>query len=377
MKKKIILVFGTRPEAVKMAPLYDALSDDPDFEAVTVVTAQHREMLDQVMDIFGMKAAHDLDLMKPNQPITYVMTQGLEALHAIFAAERPEAVLVHGDTTTTFVASLAAFYARIPVGHVEAGLRTGNIYSPFPEEMNRRLTGTICTWHFAPTEAARRNLATEGVPSERIVITGNTVIDALRTALSKPYDFEDPDLARAASVPGERLILVTAHRRENFGAPLESLFRAILEIADRHPDTRFIYPVHMNPNVTEPAHRILKHPRVLLCKPLEYLPFINLMARSHLILTDSGGLQEEGPSLGKPVIVFRDTTERPEAIEAGTALLAGNDFDGVLGALDSLLSDATLYSSMANAVNPFGDGHAAGRIVSFLRGALCPGRSMA
>lgn len=370
MKKiRAMLVFGTRPEAIKMAPLYLEMAASQDFEPLVVVTAQHREMLDQVLEIFQIKPFRDLDLMKPDQPITHVVSQGLESLYKIFLEQKPDCVLVHGDTTTTFVASLAAFYADIPVGHVEAGLRTGNIRSPFPEEMNRRLTGTTATWHFSPTQGARDNLLAEGKSPHSIVVTGNTVIDALQKALEKPYSFQEPALASLLR-DNEKFLLVTAHRRENFGQPLCNLFKDLKAFVEEFPDFRVVYPVHPNPNVLKPAREMLNHPRILLLEPLDYLPFINLMNRCHLIVTDSGGLQEEAPSLGKPVILFRDTTERPEAVQAGTTILAGTEKGRVLELLRELCIDHNRYESFARAANPFGDGQACGRIMDFLRERL-------
>ncbi|PKK91966.1 MAG: UDP-N-acetylglucosamine 2-epimerase (non-hydrolyzing) [Candidatus Wallbacteria bacterium HGW-Wallbacteria-1] len=366
---KIILVFGTRPEAIKMAPLFLQLQKHGEFEPVIVITAQHRDMLDQVMDIFEMTPCHDLDLMKPDQPITHVVSQGIEKLFTIISSEKPDGVLVHGDTTTTFVASLASFYARVPVGHIEAGLRTGNIYSPFPEEMNRRLTSRVAAWHFAPTDGARSNLLREGIADHSIAVTGNTVIDALRIAIEKPFEFNHPKL-RELIEENRKIILVTAHRRENFGAPLNNLFSDLLDFVAENEDFHIVYPVHPNPNVLKPATEKLVHPRILLVQPLDYLPFVNLMNHCFAIVTDSGGLQEEAPGLGKPVIVFRDTTERPEAIEAGTAILAGTERGNVLGHLKRLVLEPEFFKTMAQATNPFGDGNASIRIVDFLRSRL-------
>ncbi|MDB4734018.1 UDP-N-acetylglucosamine 2-epimerase (non-hydrolyzing), partial [Planctomycetota bacterium] len=335
----VLLVFGTRPEAIKMAPVHRALAQDPRFRVRVCVTAQHREMLDQVLELFGIEPEYDLDLMRPGQDLSAITGSVLEGLKGVLEEAAPDYVLVHGDTTTTMAASLAAYYARVPVGHVEAGLRTGDIYSPWPEEMNRRLTGSIATLHFAPTEAARANLLREGVDDARIAVTGNTVIDALLTMVERARAggegefserFEGIDLDR-------RLVLVTGHRRENFGGGFERICQALAELS-RTPDVEIVYPVHLNPNVQEPVHRILGSlPNVHLIAPQEYLPFLFLMDRAHLIITDSGGIQEEAPSLGKPVLVMRDTTERPEAVEAGTVRLVGTDAKVIVDAARTLL----------------------------------------
>jgi UDP-N-acetylglucosamine 2-epimerase (non-hydrolysing) len=368
----VLLVFGTRPEAIKMAPVHRALAQDPRFRVRVCVTAQHREMLDQVLNLFGIEPEYDLDLMRPGQDLSAITGSVLEGLKGVLEEAAPDYVLVHGDTTTTMAASLAAYYARVPVGHVEAGLRTGDIYSPWPEEMNRRLTGSIATLHFAPTEAARANLQREGVDDARIAVTGNTVIDALLTMVERARAggegefserFEGIDLDR-------RLVLVTGHRRENFGGGFERICQALAELA-RTPDVEIVYPVHLNPNVQEPVHRILGSlPNVHLIAPQEYLPFLFLMDRAHLIITDSGGIQEEAPSLGKPVLVMRDTTERPEAVEAGTVRLVGTDAKVIVDAARTLLEDEDEYRSMSFAHNPYGDGAASKRIADALAAAI-------
>ncbi len=368
----VLLVFGTRPEAIKMAPVHRALAQDPRFRVRVCVTAQHREMLDQVLELFGIEPEYDLDLMRPGQDLSAITGSVLEGLKGVLEEAAPDYVLVHGDTTTTMAASLAAYYARVPVGHVEAGLRTGDIYSPWPEEMNRRLTGSIATLHFAPTEAARANLLREGVDDARIAVTGNTVIDALLTMVERARAggegefserFEGIDLDR-------RLVLVTGHRRENFGGGFERICEALAELS-RTPDVEIVYPVHLNPNVQEPVHRILGSlPNVHLIAPQEYLPFLFLMDRAHLIITDSGGIQEEAPSLGKPVLVMRDTTERPEAVEAGTVRLVGTDAKVIVDAARTLLEDEDEYRSMSFAHNPYGDGAASQRIADALAAAI-------
>ncbi len=370
--KKILTVFGTRPEAIKMAPVVKELERHPDvFEAKVCVTAQHRQMLDQVLELFNIIPHYDLDIMKPGQSLTDVTCNVLQGLAPVLESFRPDVVLVHGDTTTTMAASLAAYYQKIDVGHVEAGLRTGNIYSPWPEEMNRKLAGAITRYHFAPTERSKENLLREGVPAEFIHVTGNTVIDALldvvvkvrtdrglREEMGKRFDFLNPD---------KRLILVTGHRRENFGNGFENICMALKEIATANSDVEILYPVHLNPNVQEPVHRLLSGcPSVHLIEPLDYLPFVYLMDRSYLIITDSGGVQEEAPSLGKPVLVMRDTTERPEAVTAGTVRLVGTDKDRIVAEATELLENQTSYESMSLAHNPYGDGKAAKRIGALL-----------
>lgn len=363
-KWKVMTIFGTRPEAIKMAPLVLELQKHPDeIESIVTVTAQHREMLDQVLHAFNITPDYDLNIMKNRQTLIDVATRGLEGLDEIMKKAQPDIVLVHGDTSTTFIGSLAAFYNKIAVGHVEAGLRTWDKFSPWPEEMNRQLTGVLADLHFSPTEKSAQNLLNEGKPEDRIYITGNTAIDALHTTVKDDYNHPILD-----EIGDDRLILLTAHRRENLGEPMRNMFRAINRILDKHPDTQVIYPVHMNPAVREVADEILgNNNRVHLIEPLEVVDFHNFAARSHIILTDSGGIQEEAPSLGKPVIVLRDTTERPEGIAAGTLKLAGTDEDTIFNLTDALLSDEAEYSAMAKASNPYGDGHASERIVSALK----------
>lgn len=369
---KVLTVFGTRPEAIKMAPLVHALAQDDKIEARLCVTAQHREMLDQVLQLFAIVPDYDLNIMRPGQGLTEIASRILEGLKAVFNEFTPDVVLVHGDTTTTFAASLAAFYHRIPVGHVEAGLRTGNLYSPWPEEANRTLTGHLASYHFTPTETARQNLLRENLPAARMFVTGNTVIDALfwvrdrvlsdnalRNSLAARYPFLDAS---------KKMILVTGHRRESFGGGFERICSALAEIVHRHPDAQIVYPVHLNPNVSEPVNRILRDiDNIVLIEPQEYLSFVYLMLRSWMILTDSGGIQEEAPSLGKPVLVMRDTTERPEAVEAGTVRLVGTDVKKIVSEVTRLLMDEEAYQSMNRAHNPYGDGLACQRIVQALK----------
>lgn len=371
--KKIAVVFGTRPEAIKLAPLIISLKSDPRFKCRICVTGQHREMLDQVLDIFGIEPDADLNLMQPDQTLSGLTARTVEAVDRWLAAEKPDLVLVQGDTTTVLGTALAAFYQRIPVGHVEAGLRTHNLYSPWPEEANRLLTSHLATLHFAPTELNKQNLLNEGIRAEGIHVTGNTVIDALFLALDK-IRLNPPSIA---GLPPEfmtqgndrPLVLITGHRRENFGQGFESICQAIAELARRFPKTQFVYPVHLNPNVREPVYRILSpfvYKNVHLIDPLPYLPFVAMMNRATLILTDSGGIQEEAPSLGKPVLVMRDTTERPEAISAGTVKLVGTEYSRIIEETSILLTDRTEYDSMARAHNPYGDGKATQRIVHVL-----------
>ncbi|RQS62502.1 UDP-N-acetylglucosamine 2-epimerase (non-hydrolyzing) [Burkholderia sp. Bp8963] len=369
--KRVLVVFGTRPEAIKMAPLVHALRECADFNVSVCVTAQHREMLDQVLELFDIRPEFDLDLMRSRQTLTDITSGILINIGNVIEPARPDIVLVHGDTTTTLAASLAAFYRHIPVGHVEAGLRTGDLWSPWPEEMNRRFTDTISSWHFAPTLQAQQNLISEGVAPERVVLTGNTVIDAL-LAIKRRLD-EEPELtAEVASRypfldPVRRLILVTGHRRESFGEPFRQFCAALHILASDHPEVQIVYPVHLNPLVREPAEELLSgHENIFLLGPQEYLPFVFLMSRAYFVMTDSGGVQEEAPALGKPVLVTRDTTERPEAIEAGTARLVGTDILTILSTASELLNDADAYQRMAQAANPYGDGHACERIVSAL-----------
>ena len=364
---KVLTVFGTRPEAIKMAPLVKHLQTLPGVTGRVCVTAQHRQMLDQVLELFEIRPDHDLDLMRPGQDLYTISAEILRSIRAVYEAERPDIVLVHGDTTTSFVATLAAFYQRIPVGHVEAGLRTGNLYSPWPEEANRRLTGTLAALHFAPTPTARDNLLRENVAEDTIVVTGNTVIDALLAVTAKLEAAPELSASLAARFPflrdGAPLLLITGHRRENFGDGFERICEAIAQLARRYPEMDLVYPVHLNPNVQAPVHRLLAGiANVHLIEPQDYLPFVYLMARSTLLLTDSGGIQEEAPSLGKPVLVMRDTTERPEAVAAGTVRLVGTDSDAIVAAASELLDDEQAYRRMSVAHNPYGDGQACQRI---------------
>ncbi|ELB2966990.1 UDP-N-acetylglucosamine 2-epimerase (non-hydrolyzing) [Vibrio parahaemolyticus] len=370
-KKKILTVFGTRPEAIKMAPLVHALAADERFEAKCCVTAQHREMLDQVLELFEITPDYDLNLMKAGQTLNDVTARIVQELKPVLQEFQPDVVLVHGDTATTFAASLAAYYEQIEVGHVEAGLRTGNIYSPWPEEANRRLTGVLTNYHFAPTETSKENLLRENFSPEDIVVTGNTVIDALLMVKDKIESDSDLSATLAAQFPflddSKELILVTGHRRESFGGGFERICEALAQTAKQHPNVQILYPMHLNPNVREPVNRILGDvENVLLIEPQQYLPFIYLMSRSHIILTDSGGIQEEAPSLGKPVLVMRDTTERPEAVAAGTVKLVGTDVEKITASLDSLLKDEEAYKEMSFAHNPYGDGKACQRILDAL-----------
>ena len=364
---KIMPVFGTRPEAIKMAPLIKLLEAQENIKVITTVTAQHREMLDQVLDLFKIKPVYDLDIMKPGQSLTEITVGVLSKIEQIIGQEKPDLILVHGDTSTTFVSSLAAFYHRIPVGHVEAGLRTYNKYSPFPEEMNRKLTGCLADLHFAPTQTAKEALQKEGVPLDRIVVTGNTVIDALLQTVDKSYIFQDEEL-NTLDFAKKKVILLTAHRRENLGVRMEHIFQAVRKIVDKNPGVEVVFPVHLNPLVQEAARQVLGGlEQVKLVPPLEYKAFANLMDRCYLVLTDSGGLQEEAPALGKPVLVLRDTTERPEAVTAGTVKLVGTDPEKIIAETTSLLVNSDLYWKMAAAVNPYGDGKAAERILQAIR----------
>ena len=371
--KKILSIFGTRPEAIKMAPLIKELEKHPDFfESRVCVTAQHRQMLDQVLDLFSIQPEYDLNIMKPGQSLTDITCNVLQGMAPVLEEFKPDIVLVHGDTTTTMAASLAAYYQRIPVGHVEAGLRTGNIYSPWPEEMNRRMASAMTHYHFAPTERSKQNLLNEGIPENSIVVTGNTVIDALLRVVEKVRT--DTGLQRKMAErfsflnPNKRLILVTGHRRENFGQGFESICLALKIIVETHDDVEILYPVHLNPNVQKPVNNILEGvDGIHLIQPQDYLPFVYLMNRSYLIITDSGGIQEEAPSLGKPVLVMRDTTERPEAVEMGTVKLVGTDTQNIVDNINRLLMDDEVYGLMANTVNPYGDGKACGRIIEALK----------
>lgn len=382
--KKIMLVFGTRPEAIKMAPLVKEFQKHPEeFETIVCVTGQHREMLDQVLHIFDIKPDYDLNIMKQGQDLYDVTARVLTGMRDIFKVCRPDVVLVHGDTTTSTAAALAAFYQQIPVGHIEAGLRTHNIYSPWPEEMNRQITGRIATYDFAPTPLSRENLLKENVPDSQITVTGNTVIDALYWVVDKIKSDKDLDksleneLAKAGYdvtrlSGGKKLVLITGHRRENFGDGFISMCTAIKDLTNKYPDVDFVYPMHLNPNVRKPIHEVFGENltglgNMFFIEPLEYLSFVYLMEKSTIVLTDSGGIQEEAPGLGKPVLVMRDTTERPEALDAGTVKLVGTDYDKIVNEVSRLLDDPEAYEKMSKAVNPYGDGKACGRIVGRLR----------
>ena len=358
---KVMSVFGTRPEAIKMAPLVQELARRPEFESLCCLTGQHRQMLDSVMEIFHLKAQYDLDIMERQQTLSSITTKTLLGMERVLTEAEPDLILVHGDTSTTFAGALAAFYHKVPVGHVEAGLRTYDKYSPFPEEMNRTLVGDIATLHFAPTRANAENLRRESVQGE-IFITGNTVIDAMKTTVRPDFVFEDETLNRL-DFPEKQVITLTCHRRENYGAPMEAILTAVRTIVEENPNVEVVYPVHLSPVVQDCAHRLLgDHPRIHLIAPLDVAQMHNLMARSYLVLTDSGGLQEEAPALGKPVLVLRRETERPEAIAAGTAKLAGVETEPIVALTQELLQGGEAYARMAHAVNPYGDGKACGRI---------------
>jgi len=379
--KKILTVFGTRPEAIKMAPLVKELEKEKVFESKVCVTAQHREMLDQVLEIFDIKPDYDLNIMKPNQDLYDITSNILLGIKKVLDDFKPDLVLVHGDTTTTFATTLASFYKKIAVGHIEAGLRTGNIYSPWPEEANRKLTGVLAKYHFAPTNTAKENLLKEGIKEENIIVTGNTVIDALFLALEKIKQDKNLEqeiinkinskISTHYSLLTTNYILITGHRRENFGEGFINICEAIKELAIKYPDFNFVYPVHLNPNVRKPVNEILSDlDNVFLIEPLDYLPFVYLMSKSYLILTDSGGIQEEAPSLGKPVLVMRDTTERPEALEAGTVKLVGTDKEKIIKEVSKLIEEKDEYDKMSTSINPYGDGIASKRIVEFLKETL-------
>jgi UDP-N-acetylglucosamine 2-epimerase (non-hydrolysing) len=379
---KVMLVFGTRPEAIKMAPLVKLLQSRPQFDVIVAVTGQHRQMLDQVLTLFEIVPQYDLNIMKPGQDLTDVTCRILQGMRDVLRQEHPNLVFVHGDTSTSTAAALAAFYEQIPVCHVEAGLRTGDIYSPWPEEMNRRLTGRIATWHFAPTERARQNLLAENTDDSHIVVTGNTVIDALKIVVDKIE--KNPQLAQSLDAQlvtlgydvtrladgKRRMVLITGHRRENFGEGFVSICKSIKELSHRYPDVDFVYPMHLNPNVRRPIREMfsnIKHDNVFFIEPLDYLPFVYMMKQSYLILTDSGGIQEEAPSLGKPVLVMRAVTERPEALEVGTIKLVGTDFDLIVGETSKYLDDAAYYGKHTRIANPYGDGFACERIADALK----------
>lgn len=369
--KKILTVFGTRPEAIKMAPLVKALKAQTGFDTRVCVTAQHRQMLDQVLSLFDITPEYDLNIMQPGQDLYDITGRILQGLRGTLKEFKPDAVLVHGDTSTTFATALAAFYEQIPVGHVEAGLRTGNLYAPWPEEANRKLTGVLARWHFAPTETSKQNLLKEGVHSDNIYVTGNTVIDALlwvRDRINNRPELQNTYAQQFRFLqPGRKLVLVTGHRRENFGGGFERICEALSRLARSNPSIDIVYPVHLNPNVQAPVNRLLRQePNIHLIEPLDYAPFVYLMDRSDIILTDSGGIQEEAPSLGKPVLVMRDTTERPEAVLAGTVKLVGTNVDAIVNAVSELISSERAYQIMAAAHNPYGDGLAAQRIVATL-----------
>jgi len=379
--KKILTVFGTRPEAIKMAPLVKELEKEKAFESRVCVTAQHREMLDQVLEIFDIKPDYDLNIMKPNQDLYDITSNILLGIKEVLDDFKPDLVLVHGDTTTTFATTLASFYKKISIGHVEAGLRTGNIYSPWPEEANRKLTGILAKYHFAPTNTAKKNLLKEGIKEENIIVTGNTVIDALFLVLEKIKQDKNLEqeiinkinskISTHYSLLNTNYILITGHRRENFGEGFINICEAIKELAIKYPDFNFVYPVHLNPNVRKPVNEILSNSdNVFLIEPLDYLPFVYLMSKSYLILTDSGGIQEEAPSLGKPVLVMRDTTERPEALEARTVKLVGTDKKKIIKEVSKLIENKDEYDKMSTSINPYGDGMASKRIVEFLKEKL-------
>ena len=379
--KNMMLVFGTRPEAIKMSPLVKEFQKYPEkFETIVCVTGQHREMLDQVLRIFDIQPDYDLNIMKQGQDLYDVTARVLTGMRDVLKETRPDIVLVHGDTTTSTAAALAAFYQQIPVGHIEAGLRTHNIYSPWPEEVNRQITGRIATYHFAPTSLSKDNLLQEGISGEQIIVTGNTVIDALYMVvekikndgilsceLEKVLKASGYDISRLSD--GRKLVLITGHRRENFGDGFISMCKAIKSLSEKYPEVDFVYPMHLNPNVRKPIHEVFgesQRANLFFIEPLEYLSFVYLMEKSTLVLTDSGGIQEEAPGLGKPVLVMRDTTERPEALEAGTVKLVGTDYDKIVSEVSALLDDPMYYDRMSKAVNPYGDGKACGRIMEFL-----------
>lgn len=361
MRRTVLCVVGTRPEAIKMAPVILALRASPNFKVRVLATAQHRHMLDQVLRVFDIDPDVDLNIMRPNQALTMLTARLLLDLDDVLLGEKPDVVLAQGDTTTVMTVAMACFYHRIPFGHVEAGLRTGDMANPFPEEMNRVVAGRLAKWHFAPTEGAKRNLLKEGVATDDVYVTGNTVIDALMGVVERQTELP------FQVAQGKRLILVTAHRRENFGEPFREICRAVLKLVEANPDIQVVYPVHPNPNVKDIALQTLGgHDRIVLCEPLDYLPFVEVMKRAYLILSDSGGVQEEAPALGKPVLVLRRETERPEAVEEGVVRLVGPDFDKIVRETQRLLDDDAAYKAMARGVSPYGDGRASGRIVAVL-----------
>ncbi|MFE4080481.1 non-hydrolyzing UDP-N-acetylglucosamine 2-epimerase [Paenarthrobacter sp. YIM B13468] len=370
----IMPIFGTRPEAIKMAPIVHALHESEEFDCIVTVTGQHREMLDQVNDLFGISPDHDLDILQPGQSLTDIMTRTMTGLDKLFSANKPDAVIVQGDTTTSTAGAIAAFYHGIPVVHVEAGLRSGNLLSPFPEEANRKITSQITTLHLAPTTTSRANLLAEGVSAEDIVVTGNSVIDALFTTVDKQIPFTDPQLEELAA-SGRKILLVTTHRRENQGDAMRGVGRALARIADAEPDLVIVLPAHKNPVVREAVLPALEgKPNVVVTEPLAYGEFTRMLSLAHIVLTDSGGVQEEAPSLGKPVLVMRENTERPEAVEAGTVTLIGTDEERIVSQVDRLLNDADHFDAMANAVNPYGDGRASERTVAAIAELLGVGQ---
>lgn len=368
MKKlKVMTIFGTRPEAIKMAPLVKELQRAEEIESILCVTAQHRQMLDMVLDLFELKPDYDLNIMQHGQTISDITVKVLKGLESVLQEVKPDLVLVHGDTTTTFIGALACFYQQIPVGHVEAGLRSGNIYSPYPEEMNRRLTGALTRLHFAPTEGNVRNLLKEGIDKENIFITGNTVIDALLQVVREDYVFANP-LLNEIDYANKKVLVMTCHRRENWGKPMEDIFHAVVEILQQHKDVEIVFPVHLNPKIRHLAEEIMGDVEgIHLIEPLDYEPFVNLLNKAYLILTDSGGIQEEAPALGKPILVLRTETERPEAVEAGTVKVVGVDKNKIISETNLLLTNREHYLQMANAVNPYGDGRASKRIVEAIK----------
>lgn len=366
MKIKVMTVFGTRPEGIKMAPIIKAMEDVKEIESIICVTAQHRQMLDQVLDLFKIEPHYDLNIFKPGQTLTDITIRAIKGLESVINEVKPDILLVQGDTTTVFSGALAAFYQKVKIGHVEAGLRSGNLYSPYPEEANRKLTGILADFHFAPTEANKNNLLKEGYPKDRIFITGNTVIDALKYAVKEEFKFDHP-LLDNIDYNKEKVLVVECHRRENIGKPMENIFSAVNDISKKHDDLTVVFPMHLNPKVREISYKVFNgNPKVHLIEPLDYEPFTNLMARSYIVVTDSGGLQEEAPSLGKPVLVVREETERPEGIKAGTAKLVGTKYDNIFNSLDNLISNTNEYKKMANAVNPYGDGKASERIIDII-----------
>lgn len=368
MSIKVLSIFGTRPEAIKMGPVVKAIEAAEDMESIVCVTAQHREMLDMVLDVFDIKPDYDLDIMKERQSLVGIATRALSGIDEVLGQVKPDIILVHGDTSTTFCGALAAYYHKIAVGHVEAGLRTFNKYEPFPEEANRQLTGVLADLHFSPTSTAQQHLLDENVPKERILITGNTVIDALSTTINDDYKFSI-DLLNELDYKNKKIIAMTAHRRENLGRPLEEICEAVLQVVNQNPDTEVVYAVHLNPAVQEVANKILgEHKQIHLMPPLDLEDMHNLLNRSYLVMTDSGGLQEEVPSMGKPVLVLRNVTERPEGVEAGTLKLVGTDKSLIIETANELLRDQDAYNKMAGAVNPYGDGKASARIVEAIRG---------